>query len=227
MRNSPTVSQLFRCTCRSEPRQRAIENPPFWHKKRLPKSSGSPTGGEYETQTFQPVSPTPAWVLQKSPRQNPIQNPVTGVSRIAFSTSDVTDPSQQPQRGPVQHALATVLLQGHPNAGELLVPLDRILLLDRLGHDAVVQRIPFGLEHREHRTAAVQPSIAQIQRRVGEQFGTAARITDRIGKIGSDRVGLGTSRKHGTLDHHDGPGVNAHQRGQHEPLGGDAPVVRQ
>ena len=87
------------------------------------------------------------------------------------------------QRGPVQHALAAVLLQGPPYAGELLVPLDRILLFDRLGHDVVVQRIPFGLEHREHRTAAVQPSIAQIQRRVGEQFGTAARITDRIGRL--------------------------------------------
>ena len=58
MRNSPTVSQLFRCTCRSEPRQRAIENPPFWHKKRLPKSSGSPTGGEYEIRTREAVTPT-------------------------------------------------------------------------------------------------------------------------------------------------------------------------
>ena len=58
MRNSPTVSQLFRCTCRSEPRQRAIETPPFWHKKRLPKSSGSPTGGEYEIRTREAVTPT-------------------------------------------------------------------------------------------------------------------------------------------------------------------------
>ena len=58
MRNSPTVSQLFRCMCRSEPRQRAIENPPFWHKKRLPKSSGSPTGGEYEIRTREAVTPT-------------------------------------------------------------------------------------------------------------------------------------------------------------------------
>ena len=58
MRNSPTVSQLFRCTCRSEPRQRAIENPPFWHKKRLPKPSGSPTGGEYEIRTREAVTPT-------------------------------------------------------------------------------------------------------------------------------------------------------------------------
>ena len=58
MRNSPTVSQLFRCTCRSEPRQRAIENPPFWHKKRLSESSESPTGGEYEIRTREAVTPT-------------------------------------------------------------------------------------------------------------------------------------------------------------------------
>ena len=44
MRNSPTVSQLFVAPLRNKPLKRRR----FRHEKRLPESSGSPTGGEYE-----------------------------------------------------------------------------------------------------------------------------------------------------------------------------------